>query len=108
VIDGVDISPVLFTGSGGRQPLFFYYSNEEVWGVRRGPWKLHRKTMNPGATGKWGQWPTTEHNPPLLFNVETDPGEKYNVAADHPELLSALSALIDEHRAQIQPGPPQR
>ncbi len=108
VIDGVDISPVLLAGSAGRQPLFFYYFNEEIWAVRRGPWKLHRKTVNPGSTAKWGDWPVTEHKPPLLFNVDADPGEKFNAAADHPEIVGALSSLIDEREAQIQPGPPQR
>ena len=106
VIDGVDVSPVLLAGSKGRDPRFFYYFNEEIWAVRRGPWKLHRKTVNPGSTAKWGNWPVTEHNPPLLFNVDADPGEKFNAAAEHPEIVSALLSLIDEREAQILPGPP--
>ncbi len=107
-IDGVDISPVLFQNDPGRAPLMFYYFGEEVWAVRQGPWKIHRKTVNPAATEKWGNWPVTEHNPPLLFNVDTDPGEKYNVAAAHPEIVAGLLKRIEQHNAAMKPGALQK
>lgn len=102
VIDGVTLVPVLLNGDRGRQPLLYYYFNEEVWAVRKGPWKIHRKTVAPAQTATWGNWPVTEHNPPLLFNLETDPGEKYNVAPDHLEIVAELQMLIDRQLASAR------
>ena len=70
-MDGADLAPVLFQNAPGREPLMFYYFNEEIWAVRKGPWKVHLKTVTPSQTAKWGDWPVTEHNPPLLFQLFT-------------------------------------
>jgi arylsulfatase A-like enzyme len=108
VIDGADISPVLLSNAAGREALFFYYFGEEVWAMRKGPWKIHRKSITPGTTAKWGAWTIVEHNPPLLFHVEHDPSERFDVAADHSEIVRELSALIDAHNAETKPGKLQR
>ncbi len=107
-LDGVDLAPVIFRNEPGREALMFYYFNEEVFAVRRGPWKIHLKTVFPSATAKWGDWPVTEHNPPLLFNVETDPGEKFNLAAEYPQIVAELQKVIAEHKASMKPGTIQK
>lgn len=107
-IDGQDLSPVLFENKAGREPLMFYYFGHELWAVRKGPWKIHKKTVFPSATAKWGNWPVTAHNPPLLFNVDEDPGEKYNAAAEHPEIVAQLLKIMDEHVANTKPGEYQK
>ena len=42
--------------------------------------------------------------PPLLFNVETDPAEKFDYAADHPEIVAELLKLIERQKAAVKPG----
>ena len=39
-----------------------------------------------------------EHNPPLLFNLAEDPGERYNVAAMHPDVVADLVKEAEAHR----------
>ena len=107
-MDGADLAPVLFHNSPGREALMFYYFDDDIWAVRKGPWKIHLKTVMPSQTAKWGDWPVTEHNPPLLFNVEADPGEKYNAAADHPEVVAELTKLIEQEKARVKPGAIQK
>jgi arylsulfatase A-like enzyme len=107
-IDGMDLAPVLFENGPGREALLFYYFGEEAWAVRKGPWKLHRKTVRPSETEKWGNWPVTVHDPPLLFNVESDPGEKYDAAASHPDVVAELTGLLDRRVAEVRPGVLQR
>ena len=102
LLDGADLSPVLLGNAAGREPLFFYYSDEKVQAVRQGRWKLHvavnnRKTAPPPGEGE----------PPLLFDVEQDIGERRNVARAHPEIVKELEALIGRHRASIPPAPVQ-
>ena len=43
-VDGQDLSPVLLQKKPGREPLLYYYFADELWGVRKGPWKMHFKT----------------------------------------------------------------
>ena len=107
-IDGVDLSSVLLANSPGREPQLFYYFGEEVWAVRSGRWKLHQKTTDPATVAAWGQWVIVVHHPPLLYDVEADPGEQFNQAQAHPEVVARLVGLIERQRADVRPGEPQR
>ena len=107
-MDGRDLAPVLFKNNPGRPALMHYYFGTELWAVRKGPWKLHFKTTDPSTVTVWGAWNIKEHNPPLLFNVEHDPGEQYSKADSHPKIVEELIALAEAHRKSVKPGDPQR
>lgn len=107
-IDGQDLAPVLLRNESGREAEMFYYFGTEMWAVRHGPWKLHFKTTNPSTVQVWGAWDVEVHDPPLLFNVENDPGEQLNVATSNSGIVRKLTALAELHTQQIQPGVPQR
>ena len=107
-IDGQDLSPVLLQNKPGREPLLYYYFADELWGVRKGPWKIHFKTTDPASVTTWGAWKIEERDPPILFNVDHDPGEKYNLAVSNPQVVSELAALALRHREKMEPGTPQR
>jgi hypothetical protein len=47
------------------------------------------------------------HDPPLLFHLDRDPGESFNVANDHADVVAELKKLIDDHRRTVKPGKPQ-
>ncbi len=108
MIDGVDLASVLFDGKAGREPLMYYYFGTELWAVRKGPWKIHFKTTDPASVSTWGAWNIEEHDPPLLFHLGHDPGEQYNVAGKHHEIVSTLTKLAQRHREKTEPGQPQR
>jgi hypothetical protein len=44
---------------------------------------------------------------PRLFDLQSDPGERNNVANDHPEIVARLKALLEVQRANgvAQPLP---
>ena len=77
VIDGKDISPLLFGEPGARSPhdAFFY----KAMGVRSGKWKFLTK-------GK-GE----------LYNLEEDIGETDNIASRHPDTVKRLRNLLEKH-----------
>jgi arylsulfatase A len=108
VIDGRDISPLLFENTSDGNAELFYYFGDQLWAVRKGSWKLHLKTTSPASVATWGDWPVEEHDPPLLFNVEHDPSEKFNVADKHPKVVEQLLQFIQEHQQKLVPGQPQR
>jgi hypothetical protein len=100
-LDGYDITPALTGGKSPRSEMFFY-RGYELMAARLGPWKAHFLTQ-PG----YGQPQPETHDPPLLYNLEVDPGESYNVAAKHPEVLAEIKALVEKHRAGLQPATSQ-
>ena len=90
------------TGSGSRNEVFYYF-DDQVTAVRQGPWKLHQKTIEAAS----GQTKSQIQSPPLLFNLATDPSERFNVALEHPDVVERLMKVIEAHRASVSPGSPQ-
>ena len=39
---------------------------------------------------------------PLLFNINTDPSEKYNLATKYPEVVKELTSLIEEKLEEVK------
>jgi arylsulfatase A len=102
VYDGVSLAPVLFNGAPGREPLLFHYNQGALRAVRKGKWKLHIETNS--ALPK--RIPYRKEPQPLLYNLDSDTAEEWNVAAAHPGIVRELLALIDQHKASFTPGPP--
>ncbi|MGI9243501.1 MAG: sulfatase family protein [Verrucomicrobiales bacterium] len=96
--DGEDLSPALFGAGGSPRDEMFFYHGEELYAVRKGAHKLHFTTKVEYV----GQKPE-RHDPPLLFHLGHDPGENFDIAADHPELVKQLVSLAEEHRAGVVP-----
>jgi len=95
-MDGVDMLPLL-TGTGpSRRGVFFYYRDETIYAVRKGPWKAHFRTRIG-----YGQPQPREHEPPLLFHLEQDPGERFDLAADHPEVIAEIRTELQRHQATV-------
>ena len=77
-----------------RKPLFFY-GPSELHAVRSGPWKLHIRTSSQTGIKHFGG------KLPLLFHLEHDPSEQWDLAEEHPEIVAELQALIDAHLAEV-------
>lgn len=112
IYDGYDISPVLMgTGKGERDEVF-YYRGQKVYAVRKGDYKAHFIIQNEYGTQT--AHPITdpmleiENSPtileqPLLYNVNVDPAEKYNIAEEHPEIVKEIKQVLEEHLKSIVP-----
>lgn len=104
VIDGVDLSPVLLDEGDANRSSVFYYRGTHLMAVRLGAFKAHFITQS--AYGKDSN-KRTEHDPPLLFNLDHDPSEKYDVAADHADVLKNVADLVASHRENLDVPPSQ-
>ncbi|MCA9073469.1 MAG: sulfatase [Planctomycetaceae bacterium] len=100
VIDGVDLSPVLFDAGPSNRKSVLYYRGTQLMAVRLGPWKAHYFTQT--SYRKEGN-PREAHDPPLLYHLDHDPSERFNLNEDHPEVLAQIDALVAEHRQHLDP-----
>lgn len=102
VIDGVDLRARL-TGAGSNPGrVLFYYWDNELRAVRKGDYKAHFITSGAYNEGE----PRRDHNPPLLFNLADDPGERHDVAALHPDIVADLVKEVEAHRRSLVAGRP--
>lgn len=98
-IDGVDLTPVLFGNGNSERDNMIYYRGQTIYAARKGAYKLHyiTETCYTKDNGK------IVHENPLLFNVEVDPSEKYNLAEEFPEVVGEINAMVDAHKAGVVP-----
>ena len=102
IIDGRDLSPVLFENSEQHHDVFFYYRGTTLMAVRKGPWKAHFITQLGYAPGKPN--PPIPHDPPLLYHLEHDPSEQYDCAAKHKDVIAEIKQVVKEHKAKLKAG----
>ncbi len=102
IVDGLDISPVLFEEKPGPRQEVFYYRGRDLFAVRVGAYKAHFITQ-----GGYGPPEKTVHNPPLLFNIDEDPSENYEISADHPEIIEQMMAVVKAHNDKLVKGEDQ-
>jgi arylsulfatase A len=101
-LDGVDMSPILFQNSASRREMQFFYYGEQLYAVRKGKYKAHFLTHD-GYTKD----PVAKHDPALLFDVRTDPSERFDIASEHPDIVADLKKEFEKHRAEVVPGKAQ-
>lgn len=99
--DSHDLTPVLTSEGPTTREALFYYRGTRLMAVRQGPWKAHYITQAGYGSA------AEEHDPPLLFHLEIDPGEQWNVADQHAEVLDQIQEVIETHRADLDPPPSQ-
>jgi arylsulfatase len=98
IIDGKDIRFYLNQTSVPEKkdtPFFYYGINNELMAVRKGCWKLHCKTYSQLNISYFGR------KLPLLFDVYTDPSEKYDLSDSHPDIVKELLQLIEEQNRKV-------
>lgn len=85
-IDGLDLRGLLFHGESSPREEFAYFRQNNLQAYRDGPWKIHFRTQ-PEQGGKPGERLQT----PLLYQIEHDPSEQYDLAEAHPEILKQMA-----------------
>lgn len=96
VVDGLDLTPALFGAGPSPRKTMFYYRGTELFAARKGPYKAHFVTQS-GYRGD----PPVKHDPPVLYHLEHDPSEKYDVAKDHPDVIADILKEVEKHRANL-------
>ncbi len=103
VMDSYDLTPTLFDGKPSPRHEMFYYRGQQLYAVRKDAFKAHFIT----ETEYVADTHRTEHNPPLLFNLDHDPGENFELGEKHPEVIAEINKLVEKHQANLVKGKDQ-
>jgi arylsulfatase A-like enzyme len=104
-LDGKDAWPSITVGAPSPHDAILINATAKKGALRMGDWKL---VVN-GAAAESGDGddeaaPTTEtilsNEGVELFNLASDPSEKANVAAEHPDVVKKMRARYDEFAKQ--------
>ncbi|HHJ11416.1 MAG TPA: arylsulfatase [Bacteroidetes bacterium] len=121
-IDGVNILPLMkgIPNANPRNVFYYYYRRNSLEAIRKGHWKLvlpHKyrsyEGVLPGHDGFPG--PTkTDSTGLALYNLRRDPGERYNVIEQHPDVVEDIMKEVEKARKDLgddltgQPGENRR
>jgi arylsulfatase A-like enzyme len=86
-LEGVDLLPLLAGMAAPAERTFFWravYAGRQQLAARSGPWKV---VLDGGMQ--------------LLFDLSRDPGERHDVAFEHPDLVARLMSQIEAWQKDV-------
>ncbi|MFC1607158.1 sulfatase [Candidatus Latescibacterota bacterium] len=99
--DGIDLMPTL-QEKASRERTIYYYNGHKLCAVRKGKWKLHFCFYDHSRGGfrNIENWMTPDR--PYLYNLETDPSEKHDIAGNNPDVVKDLTAVAQRYEKEIE------
>lgn len=101
-LDSLDIRDVLLGKGASPRQSMLYYRGRQLMAARLGPWKAHFKTQ-----AGYGQKEPEVHDPPLLFHLEHDPAEQFDLAKENPDVIAQIRELVARHEDELVAPPSQ-
>ena len=91
-----------------RSEFYYYYRKNSLEAVRKDNWKLvfehpSRSYLHqiPGKDGFPGQAPENIMMPRALYDLRRDPGERYDVQNEFPDVVKMLEAVAEKARTEL-------
>ena len=99
-LDGLNIKNTFFNNEPVRHDIH-YYRQDTLIGIRHKQWKMYIKDPNP-----WND-DLRKEDMPVLYNIEHDPSEKYNVADNNSDIVNEILSLSVDHIREVPKAPSQ-
>lgn len=92
VYDGVSLLKVFTGHSNCSRNVFFYYRGSDLYAVRKGAFKAHFCFKSA-----YGNDEKIIYEKPVLYNLDLDPEERYDISNSYPEIVDDLKNVAQEH-----------
>jgi arylsulfatase A-like enzyme len=98
-LDGMNVWPVLAEGAASPREWFYYFMGDRLEAVRDATWKLR---IAPVADDYVSQELMSGDEPVevQLFNLRSDPYERFDVGDKHPEVVARLRSELARFAAE--------
>jgi arylsulfatase A len=93
VLDGIDLTDLLLEEKDQQRNMMYYYINANLYAIRKGPWKAHFITHD-----SYSPEAPVYHKVPLLYNLDIDPSEKFDLAGQYPEIVEEMKAEYERQK----------
>ena len=109
-IDGIDISALMLgdESANPREYFLYYYRRNTLEAVRNDRFKLVLPHLGrsyvgflPGNDGQAGQVNENHQEPLALYDLRRDPGERYDVQSQYPEVMAELMKIVEAARLDL-------
>lgn len=109
-IDGVSILSLINgdEAANPRKSFVYYFNKNDLEAVTDGDFKLvfsHKYVTygayEPGNDGQPGKLSVIEIEKPELYDLRRDPGERYNVISQYPEIVIKLKKIAEKMRKEL-------
>ena len=100
IMDGISLKNTLLSHEPSKRETVFYYRQREVYAVRNLEYKAHFITQGAYNYPK-GSDKKIVLKKPLLYNLNIDPSEKYNIADKYPEIIEKINKIVEEHNKNL-------
>ncbi|MEG1748985.1 MAG: sulfatase [Tannerellaceae bacterium] len=109
-IDGVSLCPLIRgeKEANPRTSFAYYFNQNDLEGVTDGSFKLifpHKHATYeqyvPGNDGQPGRLTMGEVKKAELYDLRRDPGERYDVISQYPEVVARLMKVADTYRSDL-------
>lgn len=95
--DGLSLKNTLLHNDNPSRDIYPFFRGNELYAFRKGKYKIHFISR-----AAYGSPDKTMHVVPLLYNIEQDPGEQYNIAKKHPEIVKEIVKEAQDYLTGIQ------
>lgn len=95
--DGKSLKNTLFQKENTPHDIYPFFRGNELYAFRKGKYKIHFISR-----AAYGSADKTIHAVPLLYNIEEDPGEQFNIASRHPQIVQEIVQEAKKYLAGIQ------
>jgi arylsulfatase A len=106
ILDGVSLVPLIFQGQPVHtSDVLFFYRDNLIYAARFQAFKAHFVTRSG-----FNLDPPVHHSPPLLFNIEQDPGEHWPLdptESNNAAILKIIIAAVENQQKTVVPATPQ-
>jgi len=101
VLDGRDIYPVLTGKKEAENKIIYYYNRSDLFAIRKGSWKAHFVIKSSESKDEAG----IKQDPLLLYNLDIDPSERFNVAKENAAIVEDLQKEYVQQIASVKKAP---